>query len=210
MSAPAKNADARLLERMLPPGENPENYVIGSSSGLPRPKLIDVQHADADTLLDQLALIASRAVKLGGALPADMAEKMDALADAARRQGPVIVHPAWCDRVHCFSEDEPDGTVSVGHHRVLLEEYACDVHIPGMRPERLVTVIRFDNYYPDGSIDSEGATMFLDVPVHGEFIGAAARRYARAVAVAGEIVTGDVLPDGCKLYRRGAGYANPD
>jgi hypothetical protein len=201
--------DTRLLERMLPAGANPADYVIGSSSGLPRPKLQDVKDADAYTLLDQLAVVADRAAKLGGALPPDMAEKMDALADAARRQGPVITHPAWCDRVHCFSEPEPDGTISVGHLRVLLEEFDCDVHVPGMRPEARVQVIRYDNYYPDGSVDSEGAVMFVDVPQHNEFMGPAAHRFARAVAVAGELIAGDHLPPGCKLSRPAHGDAHP-
>jgi hypothetical protein len=194
-------ADTRDLAAMLPAGADPSDYVIGSASGLPVRKLTLLDEADADTLLDKLAAIAHRAT-MGDGLPADMADKLQAIVDAARTHLPVIEHPAWCDRKYCFSEVEPNGTVSVGHHRVLLEEFDCDVHVPGMHPERLVTVIRFDNYYPDGSIDSEGAVMFLDIPRDGEFVGAQARRYARAVAVAGELVAGDVLPAGCTLVPR--------
>lgn len=194
MRARANAADTRALERMLPPGEDPNDYVIGSSSGLPVRKLPSsvAWAADPRSLLDALAAIATRATKSGG-LPADMADRLDALADAAREHTPVIEHPTWCDRGDAcrIDRDEWDeGVISVYHETVLFELVEGDTKY-SVGNRWCVELMQVENYLSDGSVERGQACLYVDVPPHNDGLhGVQLERFTRAVAAAGHLAAG--------------------
>lgn len=146
--------------------------------------------ADAWTLLDKLAAIARRASR--GGLPSEMAQKLDALAEAARTHGPVIEHPSWCDRGDaCLSDMEWDeGVLSVYHETTLFEMYEGDTKFnSGHR--WYVQLLQAENYMPDGTVMRDAVRLYVDVPPNNDGLhGVQLERFARAVALGGHLATG--------------------
>jgi hypothetical protein len=147
--------------------------------------------AEAWTLLDKLAAIADRATK-GDGLPAEMAEKLDALARSAREHGPVIQHPAWCargDACHSDMQWEPD-VVSVYHEATLFEMPADGGWVAARPGDRYqVHLMLAENYRPDGTVERDAVRLYVETPWQGGdgLHGAQLEKFTAALALAGQL-----------------------